>query len=151
MTDPSKMTKAQLVEYAAEMLDSARKHNKARQEAEGAQAAAEIALARAITERKPVAEADALAACMRAIDAMHSATESTRARNDYATVMASPSSYGDRSHRVGETAAERVLLHLAQRYNVDLVERELIPCQRKHMDSIDQYAVMNALQMACQS
>jgi hypothetical protein len=82
-----------------------------------------------------VPEADALARCVRAIDALP-------------TVLAnSYGSFGDRTRQPDQPTIARLLRTLADKYGVPLIETtvEVRDCQRAHLDQIDPMAVITAL------
>jgi len=86
-----------------------------------------------LPERVP--EAEALAGCVRALNAIAE-------RGQYGGVP-----NGDRA------AAARVLRSLADRYGVQVFTREVVtePCSRTHVDSLDPYTLKSALSSIPQS
>lgn len=89
-----------------------------------------------------IPEADALAACIRALDAL---TESTK-NNGYGSSYSLGYTSGD-SYR-SQTASERVLRSLAAKYSVPLIEIRTEPCSKFHVENPDEERVLSALRMS---
>lgn len=83
-------------------------------------------------ERVP--EADALAACVRAIDQLEESSSGRQSFDPYVS-------------RRSQSDTERVLRTLASRYGVDLftVEFRQEPCSRRHVDDLDMGRIADAL------
>lgn len=71
----------------------------------------------------PVPIADALASCIRALDGLSSRHQSYR----------------------DDTQTHQVLRVLAQKYGMTLKEKVLMPCDRGHLDEIDEFALGQAV------
>lgn len=89
----------------------------------------------------PLTEAGALERCMAALTELNE-TEKRRSQNtsyNYATPA------GD---WYSNTAIERILRHLAMRYDVRLIETQTEPCGRAHLDTLSPDALFSALSVA---
>lgn len=84
---------------------------------------------------KAVPEAVALAGCIRALDILNGETPN-RGHFDPFNV------------RAGQRAVEQLLRMLASRYGVDLVEVQVEPCRRSHVDEMDLSFVADAIRNA---
>lgn len=76
-----------------------------------------------------VAEASALAGCIRALDPI------AKTRRD---------GYGF-SQQQSSREVEHVVRHLVGRYGLDLVERTMIPCDRRHLDEANDAELIERL------
>lgn len=92
---------------------------------------------------KPYTEADALARCISALQALKD-TESRASRNSYVDTYAVMSS----EYRSSWGPGDRILRFLADRFGVSLIEVQRPDCSRQHLDQISPDQILNALNVA---
>jgi len=132
MATEDKRTKADLL---VELEEAQRKIRQAKSEAYDAY--------QALPGRPPaVPEADALAGCIRALEALQETQRNTR--TSYSTNNAYQLNYSDSGPRYINDV-ERILRTLAARYGVPLIEVRIEPCSRRHLDEINPDQIMSAL------
>jgi hypothetical protein len=120
MTHISKMTKAELVERIEALTVAL-----AESEVEAREAREKIPTIRRVPE------ADALAGCVRALDGIPGEK---------------PEGFYSGSRDIPPTRTiRRVLVALADKYGVDLIERTTEPCDRAHLDQVPPVSLAEAL------
>lgn len=125
MTHPSKITKAELLERLAKMEAALALAEEERD------LAAEKLRTLIVPTPARVPEAEALAGCIRALDAL----PTIRSRNSYS---------GDDGQPDRKTS-RRILVALADRYGIELIERATEPCSRAHLDEMPSVSIRDAV------
>lgn len=137
MTQISKVTKAELADEVAELHKMLNEREQQLADAREEISAAAQSIQRLATLPK-VLEADALAGCIRALDPIKEAN--SRSSNSYNAFSSERAAW--------ETPVRRLLVHLADRYGVSLIERTTEPCSRQHLDEVDPVTFTSALRGA---
>lgn len=133
MTHISKVTKSELAAQVAEYDEALALVSDERDSL-----ATQLKAEREKAQPASVLEAEALAGCIRALDLIKEANK--RSSNSYNTFSNERAEW--------ESPVRRLLVHLADRYGVSLIERTTEPCSRQHLDDVDPLAFTSALRGA---